>query len=552
MFTAALKAVKSHKPDERSSSDLLILPPDYLPDEYSLTALDKILLADDQIRTLLDKFERFYILNTCLSHVERLRKESSSSSSSGDDDDDDDKTTHHLTWKISQLILPEGNKILSDEVLEAEKQNSLYLTRHIVNFGLSSLVHLQGLSKAPKDIFQSQIILNLLAFTSISDVWTSPFSLKTAEYFLSLYSSQAIDSEFITNKVLASFVRPLFISSSVPKTITASSRAASQAVIPPEPHDFSTWDSTSKPWRLDTCYTLTVLSWAIRNASHETILASFHLIIPPILILLDSPKIPYRVQGLRILVPFLQKLTPTLLQQTGLGSVIEDAIHPTLLYLPPITPAADSISILPVAYEALFVLFETRFPSTISGRSGPQRTVGQKEKVVYLTRILRHAIVPSHQHTVLSSASNAKIQEIIFTQLSRLIRLLGTDSIAHLNLLLPMVSDLLLDPFVTASLPTMRAAVKALREIVLCAWPRIGEEEKRRIIIKIIASAWKEIRAAHENCNVEEDLAQLREDLKIVGKIFSKAVQALKTSDLCQEMKPLFEVDLSLRDVFGI
>lgn len=94
------------------------------------------------------------------------------------------------------------------------------------------------------------------------------------------------------------------------------------------------------------------------------ILTVFHLIVPPVLILLDSPNTEMQLKGLKIHNAFVPKLTSKLLEQTGLGAVIEDAIHPILLYLPPITPKNECLSLLPIAFESFFILLEVRFPSS--------------------------------------------------------------------------------------------------------------------------------------------------------------------------------------------
>src|ERR1700709_264859 len=115
---------------------------------------------------------------------------------------------------------------------------------------------------------------------------------------------------------------------------------------------------------------------------------SWNLFIPPLLTLLDDPSTPIRSRGLSILSNFLPKFPPKILQQTGLGPVFEDAILPTLLFLPSITPAEESLQLLPPAYRALEVLTDVRFQGQEKKEKG--------EKMSFFDRVLRKGILPGY------------------------------------------------------------------------------------------------------------------------------------------------------------
>lgn len=266
------------------------------------------------------------------------------------------------------------------------------------------------------------------------------------------------------------------------------------------------------------------------------------------MILLDSPNSLAQLKGLKILTTFVRKMTSRILEQTGLGAVIEDAIHPILLYLPPITPLNESLSLLPAAYDAFFTLFEIRYSSLTPSS---QSQTNQNQKVISLTRLLRRAIIPSHGHSSISSRYDPMIEEIILTQLPRLIRALDIHSVAHLHVLLSLISDILLDPFAPASISMMIAAVRALKELVLCAWPRLGEENRRREVIRMLVSCWVNIRNDKEK--IKQDYQRMAlDEVIIVGKLFVKAVESSSKCDLGAELEPLFVADGSLREVFRI
>lgn len=168
-----------------------------------------------------------------------------------------------------------------------------------------------------------------------------------------------------------------------------------------------------------------------------------------------------------------------------------------------------------------------------------------------MTRLLRQAIAPAYNHTSISSESDPIIKKIILDQIPPLVRALGIHSVAHLQTLIKLTEEPLLDPFAAASLPTMLAALMALKEIVLCAWPRLSEERRRREVIRMMVSAWR--KACNESNNSTEAIRkEVLGELKIVGRLFVKAVEALDETDLSCDLNSLVEVDKSLVELFGI
>ncbi|EPQ67379.1 Bgt-3190 [Blumeria graminis f. sp. tritici] len=456
---------------------------------------------------------------------------------------------------IAKLIPPDGNLISPpssytsvSHKISADKQINLHQTRLIALLGLKSLAQLRILLPA-ETLLDDQIILSVLAFTSSVDPWTTPTILQSAEHFLSLQKFQISNQEFIKNSILISFIRPLFLTSTLPK-ITASGRAATLPITPPKPHDFGVWDRVSKPWRLDACHSCTVLLWAVINAT--TTLDYFNLMIPPILTLLDFPHTAIRLRGLQILLPFLEKSTPKLLQQTGLGSVIEDAVQPMLLYLPPITPLEESLSLLPVAFTASFQILNSRFPATSLESTGCGISSSQKYRRDSLT-ILLQSVISSYQHTTLSSASDPTIKEIILGQIPELVRGLGIYCVAHLHKLVPLISDVLLDSLGAIEPTLLWTAARTLREIILCAWPRVKELRWRREITRIIVGCWS-INFMERNTDQirNEKLEEVCEELKVVGRVFVEAIRASGNPDVIQELELLLELDKNLIIVFGL
>ena len=98
--------------------------------------------------------------------------------------------------------------------------------------------------------------------------------------------------------------------------------------------------------------------------------------------------------------------------------MFEDAIHPTLLFLPSITPVRESLQLLPVAYEALGALCDARFLAA-----------NDPERLKFLDSIIRRGILPGYLH---SSQTPALVRILIF-ELSKTMSRMGIHSVKHLK-----------------------------------------------------------------------------------------------------------------------
>jgi len=146
---------------------------------------------------------------------------------------------------------------------------------------------------------------------------------------------------------------------------------------------------------------------------------SWHLFVPPLLALLDDSTTTARYHGLAILINFLKKTPTKFLQQTGLGEVIEDAVIPTLLFLPSLTPVDESIMLLGPAYTALFDLASIQFP----------QKADQVRRMKLLDRVMRQGILQGFQH----SGDILQIAELLLEKSEILISLMGVHAVKHLK-----------------------------------------------------------------------------------------------------------------------
>lgn len=108
-----------------------------------------------------------------------------------------------------------------------------------------------------------------------------------------------------------------------------------------------------------------------------------------------------------------------MLQQTGLGEVIEDAVMPTLLFLPELTPVEESVSLLTSAYSALSSLGEVRYPAKEERSS----------RMKFLDKIMRHGVLQGFTH----SGDNVRIVELLVTEVITLFDSMGIHAVKYLK-----------------------------------------------------------------------------------------------------------------------
>lgn len=134
---------------------------------------------------------------------------------------------------------------------------------------------------------------------------------------------------------------------------------------------------------------------------------------------MDDPDTEIRARGCELLSKLLEITPSRLLEQTGLGDVFEDAVMPTLLYLPSLTPVEESLRLLSPAYDALYALADTRFsPDSAS-----------PEKLKLLDRIMRQGVLRGYFHTM----ENVRIVEVMIQQMGSVVKKMNFHAVKHLK-----------------------------------------------------------------------------------------------------------------------
>jgi hypothetical protein len=136
---------------------------------------------------------------------------------------------------------------------------------------------------------------------------------------------------------------------------------------------------------------------------------------PVLLTISDDQDTATRRQGLEITVDFLKKCPAKILKSTGIGDVFENTILPSVLYLPSLTPAEESVKIMSAAYEALKVLVQKEPDATDSTRRA------------LLDRIFRDGVFPAYEH----ASDHPMVVEALMSTTAALLDMLSIFAVKH-------------------------------------------------------------------------------------------------------------------------
>lgn len=141
------------------------------------------------------------------------------------------------------------------------------------------------------------------------------------------------------------------------------------------------------------------------------------LFTPVLLAISEDGDVSTRTAGLEILAEFLEKCPAKILRSTGIGKVFEDAIFPSLMFLPSLTPEGEAIRLMHPAYKALVILAE----------KDPDVDSPSRRKL--LDKVIREGILAAYDH----ASHYIAVVEVLLSTLAGVIDSLGVYSVKHLQ-----------------------------------------------------------------------------------------------------------------------
>jgi hypothetical protein len=145
-----------------------------------------------------------------------------------------------------------------------------------------------------------------------------------------------------------------------------------------------------------------------------------HLILPPILILLDSTHANIRTRATVILSNILERIDESILAKTGLTEVIWTAMFPNLTSLPPITDLEESVPLIKTTYPALISLSKLWHHSL-------------QKRITLLDKMVREGVI----YAMLFSGDKLKLVEVELESLDVLVQEMGIYFVKHLKVVSP-------------------------------------------------------------------------------------------------------------------
>jgi tRNA nucleotidyltransferase (CCA-adding enzyme) len=424
---------------------------------------------------------------------------------------------------------------------------------------------------------KSDILARLQAQYSTSR--EHPQSQDVRKFAISMLSN-ATDVSKLLQDLLSQVVRPLFSKQQHPNlTATGRRKLVPDAPVGNRYSDTIDWDDEQKIWRNGwTCDLLAFILTQYRglppDREKSTFESQFNLLIPPILNLIDDGDTGYKTQGCKLLRYLCEQVThcqSEILKRTGLSDVFSDALRTNFLHLPTLTPEEESLTLLSELYPAFRVLVESRFPVTPwkepnDCKDGKVLTLRPAAKTALATRnvkvaiettvtskplgiaidtkdkdarqsmldlILRHGILASYAHAI----DYVRITTLLLHEASLLISMMGIYSAKYLQIFLPLLRDVLCNPFGTACVPLLMSALECMETLIKACWPRIREKWWSECLRGMVG-CWVQV-ADDEGQGKEQELRGVKDKLLdarrllegVVGEDFAEAKQRIVDED---------------------
>ncbi|KAK5624729.1 hypothetical protein RRF57_000445 [Xylaria bambusicola] len=499
-----------------------------------------------------------------------------------------------ILFKVGQMMVPTCSSTTFDE----DSTDYTFLSNNGL-LGLHIISLLLTLKLEGSLVLPTRALLSIIAFTNQDDPWSSRSSAKLArslltEYFKNVASPKTLQphtafpsqrsrdavverkpsekppkteqARFITEDILTNFLRPLFAKSR-PATVTASGRPAAFPEKSPryaQGDGFGTDDVASqKPWKYTQRYAVTLFEWSVVKANADLFHEHWPLFTPILLTLLDEPQpTSLRLRALSIFREFWRLCPDGLLVRTGLAEVFEQAVFPTVLNLPSLTPETESCYLLAAAYPALFdiVGLEDLDKAVVENESvnaGLQITADQKpsdkknlqsrefseSQQKLLDKIIREGIMVGYHH----AKQHVRLVDFLCQTLCRIVGGMGILSTKYLKDIVPMISEILVDPFGTKYPPMLLSTTRLLHAVLQTCWPRIPHYCNE--VIKIVMLAWLHIGDEDSFTFDVQTKAELKQQLIKTVEILS-AIMAAAKLDMSDRISPLVTREPQLRSLF--
>ncbi|KAI1818344.1 hypothetical protein GGS20DRAFT_581455 [Poronia punctata] len=482
-----------------------------------------------------------------------------------DDADGSKESLEYIALQVGHLMEPVCSGASFDE--DSTDYESISRSGEL---GLHVIGELSKISRH-KLVLPPRALLSIVAYTNPEDTWSSSSLAEKSRSLISAYFDHyepgkgALGGErqrFVTEDALTGFLRPLFVKSR-PTTVTASGRPAA---FPEPPSRYAQGDgfggaaddvTNTKPWKYARRYAVTVFEWAVDSADTELLQQHWPLYTPVLLTLLDEPEPTWlKRRSLSIFRTFWARCPEGLLSRIGLTDVFEQAVFPVVLSLPRLTPETESLALLGAAYPALFDMAGVL--NSDAGVDGDTKDAGEaaNNEPAYrnqgftdaqrklLDKIVREGIMVGYHH----AKENIRLVDFLCKTLRSFVSGIGIISVKYLKDIMPLVTEILTDPFGTKYPQALLSATLLLQEVLQTCWPRA--QHYCNVVIRCIMICWLNIEDDDSLTTDKRTEAQLKQHLARVAETLF-AIMAAAKLDISDRLSPLVGKEPRLRSLFS-
>lgn len=271
----------------------------------------------------------------------------------------------------------------------------------------------------------------MTAYTDSRDPWTTEKASLLASRLIKTSIPRDRTENFIVYSILQRYLRSIF---SKPTSKLTTSGRPSQ--FPDQ--GYKPRDGLEPPsWKKQGLQVISVFRWAIRTSSvgsyprvrsvyrqgltetaQENLVSNNWPLFTPVLLAISEDEDPsIRALGLEILTDFIDKCPSQILKSTGIGTVFQEAIFPSLLFLPSLTPEEESVKLMRQAYGALVTLAE---------KEANVANLGRRQ---LLDKTVRDGILAAYEH----ASQYVGVVETLMETTTTVVNCLEIFSVKHLQ-----------------------------------------------------------------------------------------------------------------------
>lgn len=325
----------------------------------------------------------------------------------------------------------------------------------------------------------------------------------------------------------------------------------------PQNKSSDTFDLSKKPapWKdSHNEYVLDLLRWSIQALDAKAIEQNWHLLVPPILKMLDETEAEHKARGCQYLAQLLQILdrephknkSAAFLARTGYHEVFASTLWPLFTYIPSLTPESDSVPIFQSVYLPL---------SSLANLSK-----SDAEQTRFKDKLMREGVLAPLSHFPTPS-TYPDLACIIIHQITEITKRMGIESVKHLPSLVPLLTSIMQDPFILGHKHLALATVRGLQSLMQTCWPRLPAHRGAITLGLCVLKG----RCEEESNNLPEgeESSQKRHDLLLVQDIIKEVKDTAEMLDAVlsqsevneewqSEKMTLVDVDEGLKGFFEV